>query len=74
MLSTLAKLKNFNMEESLKIKLLSLAKQETPLDDDLDLYVCDIVNTDIDEAFKLGVEYGKVRLAREILELFCIKY
>lgn len=62
------------MEESLKIKLLSLAKQETPLDDDLDLYVCDIVDTDIDEAFKLGVEYGKVRLAREILELFCIKY
>lgn len=75
MLNTLAKSKNFDMEESLKIKLLSLAKKETPLDDDsLDLYVCDIVDTDVDEAFKLGLEYGKIHLAREILKLFCIKY
>lgn len=73
MLNTLAKSKNFDMEESLKIKLINLAKKQIPLDKgEMNLY--DHVGSNVDDAFELGLEHGEVFLAREILKLFCIKY
>lgn len=61
------------MEESLKIKLLELAKKKLPLEND-DVELFDYVGSNIDDAFLLGTEQGEVELAREILDLFCIKY
>jgi hypothetical protein len=61
------------MEESLKTMLLKLAKQKISLDNN-DFSVLDYSGENIDDAYAIGLRHGEVLLAREILDLYCIKY
>lgn len=60
------------MEELIKTKLIELAKQRATYDEEN--FSAGIFSDDVDNAYDMGCEDGKIRLAREILEIFCIRY
>ena len=60
------------MEELLKIRLINLAKQKATCDEENFLVVS--FSSDVEDSYEMGIEDGGILLAREILDIFCIKY
>jgi hypothetical protein len=61
------------IDETLKDRLLKLAKQKTiSLNDDF--CAVDYAGSNVDDAFEMGVEEGETFLAREILHALNIEF
>ena len=56
------------MNEELKQKLVKIAREECFIDnEDEDILVYDISGSNVDDAFDIGEDQGRILLAREIL-------
>ena len=56
------------MNEDMKQKLVKIAREECFIDnEDEDILVYDISGSNVDDAFDLGEDRGRILLAREIL-------
>lgn len=61
------------MNEELKQKLIKLAQREHGADKE-DFSACDYSGGNYDDAFSIGVSYGEICMARDILKDLGIKY
>jgi hypothetical protein len=63
------------MNEELKQKLIKIAREECFIDnDDEDLIVYDVVGGNVDDAFDIGEDQGRILLAREILSTMGVEW
>ena len=63
------------MNEELKQKLVKIAREECFIDnEDEDVLVYDISGSNVDDAFDLGEDQGRILLARDILYTMGIEW
>jgi len=62
------------MNDKLKERLISLAKDEAKKSDNEDFNVYDWSGGNVDDAFEMGLDEGYTLLAREILDELNISY
>jgi hypothetical protein len=56
------------MNEELKQKLIKIAREECFIDnEDEDVLVYDVSGSNVDDAFDMGEDQGRILLAREVL-------